>query len=98
LAQAAAALRAGLALDPSPFLAWMALGDVLAAEHRPAEALVAYRSALAAYADDQANHVDTFSAPQEGFAMTGLPWNNAGYAVILAHIRAAEQEQNGNGS
>lgn len=93
LTAAAAHLRAALAINPAPFLVWMALGDVLDLQHQPAQALSAYRQAQHWLTYDLAQHVETFSAPHEGWGVTGLPAaGGGGPGALQARIQKVQQE------
>ncbi len=86
-------LRAALAINPTPFLVWMTLGDVLDADHQPQAALTSYQQAQKWLQYDLVNHVETFSAPLEGWSVTGLPQSGGGApGVLQADIQHVQQE------
>jgi len=97
LAQAAAALTAGLRIEPQPFLPWMALGDVYRLEGRPQAALANYRTAFKWYIYDTEVHLDSMASPAEPWGLTGMGNQNMGGQVLQGRIAAVQAEVGGHG-
>ena len=85
--QAVAALRDGLRIDRTPYLA----GNALDAAGQPQAALTAYQSAFQWYGFDLANRVLVVAAPGEGYASMRMVGGGYGYGVLTARSQAVEE-------